>query len=132
MQIPLPVLLSMVAVGLVLVVVLTYAMGWSATAVLTPERIQQRLAHDLPGEEISAITLADDRRSALVAASGGTVVVFVLGDRLVSRRLPEQPRIDATPTGLRLTLPDPGCPRIDINLAASPTRQALLDTIRGV
>ena len=117
MHIPLPVLLVLVVVGMGLIVGLTHLLGGSVGATLTEAAIRAQLAHDLPGRTATDIGLSSDRRSALVALADGTVaVVFVLGDALVSRRLPARPLLTETAAGLRLRLRDPGCPRITLAL----------------
>ena len=116
LHIPLPVLLALVVVGVSLSAGLIHWVGWSAEAVLDEAAVRRLLALDAPDEAVLDVALATDQRSALVSLETGSAVVFVLGDRLVSRRLPEAVRIETYPERLRLRLPDPGCPRIDVRL----------------
>ena len=130
MNIPLPVLLVLVVGGVSLVVVITHLMGWSAQARLTREQVRSQLALDLPDAVVTGIDLAADHHAALVSLEQGAAVVFVLGDRLVSRRLPDHPHIKATDTGLRLLLPDPACPKVDVALTDAGTRQQWLSRLQ--
>ena len=116
MSIPLDILLVLVVGGVSLVVGLTHLFGGSQPAALTDAAIQARLAHDQPDARITGIERGADGRAALVRLHEGAAVVFVLGDRLVSRPLPDAPQWTPTDRGLRLTLPDPGCPRIEVAL----------------
>ena len=120
MHIPLPMLLVLVLVGMSLIVGLTHLLGGSVGVQLTEAAIRSRLAHDLPDSTVTDIALSSDRRSALVELEDGTVAaVLVLGDALVSRRLPARPQLTETAAGLRLRLRDPGCPSITLALPTS-------------
>ncbi len=130
MNIPLHLLLPLVVGGVALTVGLTHLLGGSTPAALSVEAITDLLALDLPDAVVDEVLLADDRRAALVTLRSGHAAVLVLGDRLVSRLLPAGLRAEATERGLRLRLPDPGCPRIDVALSDSARRQEWLDRLR--
>jgi hypothetical protein len=121
LSIELPVLGALVVSGVTIVLVLTRVVGWSARATIEDlDAARRQLSLDAPDEQAGDGVLADDRRSALLELSDGrAAVVFVVGDRLVSRVLAPGfvRRVTTRVDGLRIGLRDFGTPRVDVRLA---------------
>lgn len=128
MQIPLPVLLAVVVLGVGLVVGLTWALGWGTEARLeTPAQALEQW-HATHPELPASRALVDDRnRVALVDLDDeNTGLVFVHGDKLVARHLPLGSVRAAELWGTTLTLRLRGFARsaVQIELADPVARSA--------
>ncbi|MEZ4317626.1 MAG: hypothetical protein R3F61_08975 [Myxococcota bacterium] len=82
-----PALAAFVGIGIVLVTVLTWALGWSKRAELDPGLARQRFLEDFPEARIDDLIVATDRASALLWLGGVGGVVYVVGDRFATRKL---------------------------------------------
>lgn len=129
---PFWILAPTVVVSLVLVVGLTWVVGWSAAARLDAQLARARFATDYPGVPIEHVTVTQDAAAAIVrfgrggGLEGGTAVVFAVGDRFAIRLLRDaqlEPRSD----GVIVRFADFGVPRLHLT---GPTAQ-LQDALRA-
>lgn len=126
LEIPLPLLLGVVVGGVALVVALTHIVGWSEQARLDEDLARERYGQDHPQAVIRAVRAADDGAVALLELSDGVGLVYVLGDRLVTRRLTRDTlrAVDGLDHGLRLRLADSSRPRLVVRLEDPEVRRA--------
>lgn len=111
----------MLGVGLLLLFAAVHLLGGSARRPLdaAEARAAYRLAH--PEDDVLDVVMADDGAAALLPLAAGCGLVFRLGRGTVVRRLePGVVRAQvAGPARLRLLLPDPSCPRVELHLASA-------------
>jgi hypothetical protein len=128
MSIPLPILGALIVGGVTLVALLTRWVPLSTPArVADLGRAREQLAWDSPDVIVTGGLVADDHASALVELEGGgSAVVFVVGDKLVSRVLGAGSvrRVGQREDGLDLRLTFPGVPRVSVQLGDPEARAA--------
>jgi hypothetical protein len=122
-------LISLVVGGVTAVVVLTLALGWSATAeIADPDAARALLADDFPDFRPEEVVLSDDRHAALLAGGEAVGAVFVLGDRTVTRLLRGEAirAVRDDGVGVVIELNDPTRPRLSVPLADAGARRSWL------
>ena len=118
-------LTGLVVGGVGLVVALTHLSGGTSTRELRDEAdARSRFADDFPDLAVRSVTIADDRRSALLELQGSdTGLVFVLGADVVTRRLPPGAAVRDEGGGLSLRLRDFGSPGVHVRLGSVEQRE---------
>jgi hypothetical protein len=113
--VPLHLLVPSVVFGVVLVIGLTWAAGWTELAALDESSALERWSFDHPESVVQRVVVARDRRAALVRHGSGTGLVFVVGDRWATRDV-RAATAELTADGVLLRFPEFGNPRVMIGL----------------
>lgn len=121
----LPVLLAVVAGGVVAVVALTWAVGWSAPRPgLTVEEAVTTFAASHPEARVVEGRVDDRGHCALLRLTEGAGLVFALGDRLVVRDLrSDTVQVEVDASGLWLRFGDLGSPPVHLVIADDEARE---------
>ena len=130
---PLPVetMAWLLGVGLLVLFALVHALGGSALRPLGVAEAAAAYAEAHPEDAVHSVVLAEDGQSALLPAGAAVGLVFRLGRGTVVRRLDRTSlrRVSATPSGLRLDLRDPSCPRVVLRVSGAPDWAARLGAL---
>ena len=126
LSIPLPILLGLVAGGLVSTVGVLHAIGWSETAQLDgADAVRRILSVDHPDDEVIDVIVATDGAGALALLHNQTLaLVSVLGDRFVVRKLGSGSlaHLHIEPSQVELGFRDVSFPRLTLALPESDDR----------
>ncbi|HCH62627.1 MAG TPA: hypothetical protein DFR83_07485 [Deltaproteobacteria bacterium] len=126
LSIPLPILLGLVAGGLVSTIGVLHAIGWSESARLEDaDAVRRILSTHHPDDTVIDVLVAMDGASALALFHTQTLaLVSVLGDRFVVRKLPPGSvlRLHIEPTQVVLVFRDVSFPRLTLALPEGPER----------
>lgn len=118
--------------GIVGVVGLTIALGWSTPAMLTEASARAHYLAAHPRASLSAVRVDDRGRAALLVDGDAVGVVSVLGDRAVTRRLvPGGVAVAEDGEGLTLRLVDFGAPTLVIALGDTDSRTRWRQRLSG-
>jgi len=126
-ELPLPLVLGMVAVGVPAVVLLTHLTGGSAARPLDERAITKLILQEDPERTVTSVQLADDRLSALARTDDGTVWVAWAMESLHAVRSVPPDGLTPRPDGLLCRLSDPGWPARTVKLADPEQRSAWAD-----
>ena len=129
MAIPLPILLTIIAIGIAGALIFTHLVGWSKPAQIADyQAALARFQLDYPEAEPGHSWVAEDGSAALLELDDDIGMVFVLGDQMVVRRLGpgSLASVRTDPTHTHLMLRDPGFPHARLPMPASDERQAWL------
>ena len=85
---PLGLLIASVLVGVSLVGLSTWWVGWSADAALDADVAERRFLLDFPGETVEQVTVAREGTVALLKVGSQCAAVFVVGDAFATRWVP--------------------------------------------
>ena len=136
LSIPLPILLGLIVGGIGGTVGALYVLGWATPArIVDTDAAIQRFRLDYPDDEVVEALVDAEGASALLLLEGGSLVlVSVLGDRFVVRKLRagavKALRIE--PTLLGLSLDDLTFPSATIRLEQSETRSVWVDRLSAL
>ena len=129
MAIPLPILLTIIVVGIAGALLFTHLLGWSQPArIADAQAALARFRLDHPEAVCSHSWVAADGSAALLQLDDKIGLVFVIGDRMAVRKLGSGSlaSVRTDPTHAHLKLRDPGFPRASLPMPASDERQAWL------
>ena len=115
---PLHILLILVIGGISGIAVVLHLLGLSKCAPLDDRAARQGWKRHFPEDIIHALTPNATQTAALVQTDHGPGIVWRLGADTVARRITGAKITPAT-TGLRLSFPDFGAPKVDLPLTQS-------------
>jgi hypothetical protein len=121
---PLGLLVPAVLIGIALVAFAVWMTGGGAGAELDADRAKARFLQDFPEASVSDVAVSADRRSALLWLGSGCGVVFVVGDRFATRRVPLG-RVRHEAEGFSIDFDDYATPRLRVAVDAPGWRERL-------
>ncbi|WP_170762214.1 hypothetical protein [Ruegeria lacuscaerulensis] len=112
---PLEILLVLVVGGIVGITVLLHLTGKSRIRALTPESVRSEWLRHAPDDDIIDITIAHDRRSALIRTETGNGLLWSFGADTVARHLLDFDWLEH-PEGFEVQFHDFSTPKVIIRL----------------
>lgn len=113
---PLDILIILVVVGIAGIAVLTHLLGLSKPKTfLTEAQARAAWLREFPDNTVTSVTLCASAQAALIMTQAGPGIVWAMGADSTARLL-NGATVSATETGLTVTLPDYGAPRIALCL----------------
>ncbi|MGH1367858.1 MAG: hypothetical protein ACRBCL_04520 [Maritimibacter sp.] len=113
---PLSLLVPTVLLGLALIALTLWSLGFATPCALSVKRVQEAFIAD-QGRAADSVTLTGNRLAALVCAQNEYFVAWAMGADVVLRDLAGAILTD-TAQGARITLPDFAAPRVNLSLSA--------------
>jgi len=112
---PLEILLVLVVGGIAGITLLLHLTGKSRVRMLTPENARSEWLRHAPDDDIIDVTVAHDRRSALVRTHTGNGLLWSFGADTVARHLLDFDWLDH-PDGFEIQFHDFSTPKVIIRL----------------